>query len=83
MSEANGDVRALIEQIARSLVEAPDQVVTDVYDDGDETVVELEVAPTDIGRVIGRQGRVVRAMRTVLGAVGVKQDKFYALEIVE
>ena len=83
MSEANGDVRALIEQIARSLVEAPDQVVTDVYEDGDETVVELEVAPTDIGRVIGRQGRVVRAMRTVLGAVGVKQDKFYALEIVE
>ncbi len=83
MSEPNGDVRALIEQIARSLVEAPDQVVTDVYEDGDETVVELEVAPTDIGRVIGRQGRVVRAMRTVLGAVGVKQDKFYALEIVE
>jgi uncharacterized protein len=58
-------------------------VFIDEYEDGDETVIELEVAEGDLGRVIGRSGRIARALRTVLGAAGAKNDKRYALEILE
>jgi len=53
------------------------------YVDGDETVIELEVAEADLGKVIGRAGRVARALRNVLSAAGSKLDKRYALEIIE
>jgi predicted RNA-binding protein YlqC (UPF0109 family) len=83
MSEQSGDVRALIEQIAKALVDAPEQVQVDQVDEAQETVLELTVAPNDVGKVIGRQGRTARAMRTVLAAAGIKFHKFYALEILE
>ena len=83
MTEQAADVRAMIEHIAKALVEAKGEVFVDEYVDGDETVIELEVAEADLGKVIGRSGRIARALRTVLGAVGSKQDKRYALEIVE
>jgi predicted RNA-binding protein YlqC (UPF0109 family) len=80
MTEPAGDVRLLIEQIAKSLVDAPDQVFVEQVD-GD--VIELEVAESDVGKVIGRQGRTARAMRALLGAAGLRAHKRYTLEIIE
>jgi uncharacterized protein len=80
MTEQNADVRMLVEHIAKSLVDAPEQVFVEQLD-GD--VIELEVAESDMGKVIGRQGRTVRAMRAVLGAAGVRAHKRYTLEVVE
>jgi len=83
MSEPAGDMRALIEQIAKALVDEPDQVSVSQVD-GDQTVLlELKVAPSDLGKVIGKQGRTARAMRTLLGAAGVKFQKRFSLEILE
>jgi uncharacterized protein len=83
MSEPSGDVRALVENVVKALVDAPDQVSVNVLEEDGETVVELEVAENDLGRVIGKQGRTARAMRALLGAAGVKAHKRYALEILE
>jgi len=82
MSEPSGDVRALIEQIAKALVDAPDQVSVNQID-GDPTVFELTVAPTDVGKVIGRQGRVARALRCLISATGIRARKRLVLEILE
>ena len=78
-----GDIRLLIEQIAKSLVDAPDQVSVGTVEEDGETVLELKVAESDLGKVIGKQGRTARAMRAVLAAAGIKQHKRYALEIME
>ena len=75
--------RAMIEYIAKAIVESKNDVFIDEYVDGDETVIELEVAEADLGKVIGRSGRVARALRNVLSAAGSKLDKRYALEIIE
>jgi uncharacterized protein len=83
MTEQAANVRALIEHIAKALVDAKGEVIVDEYEDGDETVIELEVAEADLGKVIGRSGRIARAFRTVLSAAGTKADKRYALEIIE
>ena len=83
MTEQGGDMRALIEQIARALVDEPDQVAINQLDEGGETVLELQVAPNDLGKVIGKQGRTARALRTLLGAAGMKLHKRYSLEILE
>ena len=82
-SEQAGDIRTLIEQIAKSLVDAPDQVTVEAIDEDDGTVLELKVADQDLGKVIGKQGRTARAMRTLLGAASMKQHKRYTLEILE
>jgi uncharacterized protein len=82
-TEQPRDVRALVEQIAKALVDAPDQVAIDPVEENGETVFELKVAEGDLGKVIGKQGRTARAMRTVLNAAGIKQNKRYSLEIVE
>ena len=71
MSESTGDVRSLIEQIAKALVDDPGQVAVNTVEEGPETVLELTVAPNDLGRIIGKQGRTARAMRILLGAAGV------------
>ncbi len=83
MSEQAADARALIEHIAKALVDAKGEVFVDEYEDGEETVIELEVAEADVGKVIGRSGRIARALRTMLSAAGSKLDKRYALEIIE
>ncbi|HVO81724.1 MAG TPA: KH domain-containing protein [Terriglobales bacterium] len=83
MSEQSGDMRALIEQIARALVDEPDQVSVSQIDGEQAIVLELKVAPNDLGKVIGKQGRTARAMRTLLGASGMKLHKRFTLEILE
>jgi predicted RNA-binding protein YlqC (UPF0109 family) len=83
MSETAPDVSGLVEYIAKALVDAPDQVLVNQVEEDDETVLELEVAENDMGKVIGRQGRVVRAMRTLLDAVSDRFDRQFELEILE
>jgi hypothetical protein len=76
-------VRELVEAIAKALVDNPDQVQVRAVDGEQVTVLELRVHPTDLGKVIGRQGRTAKAMRTLLGAAGMKLHKRYTLEILE
>lgn len=80
MPEPSGDVCALVEWIAKSLVDTPDEVFVEKFDDG---VIELEVAESDVGKVIGRQGRTARALRSLLSAAGYRARKRYQLEIIE
>jgi predicted RNA-binding protein YlqC (UPF0109 family) len=81
--QAAEDVRSLVEQIVRSLVAEPDQVAVEAIAEDDTTVLELRVAPGDVGKVIGKQGRTARAFRTILGAAGIKLHHRFALEILE
>jgi predicted RNA-binding protein YlqC (UPF0109 family) len=76
-------VRELIEFVAKSLVEKPDEVHTHTYDTDQSTVIELEVAEEDLGKVIGRQGRTARAMRILLSAAGQKSRRRYTLDIID
>jgi uncharacterized protein len=80
MTETTADVRVLIEKIAKWIVDTPDEVFVD-HVDGD--VIELEVAEADVGKVIGRQGRNVRALRTLLSAAGVRARKRYTLDVID
>ncbi len=82
-SEQGGDMRALVEQIAKALVDEPEQVSVQAIDSSQATVLELRVAPNDLGKVIGKQGRTARSIRTLLGAAGMKLHKRFTLEIVE
>jgi uncharacterized protein len=83
MTEHAADVRLLVEQIAKALVDTPDEVAVNQVEEDGETVLELEVAENDLGRVIGKQGRTARAMRNLLNAAGVKSHRRYSLEILE
>ncbi|HZW92547.1 MAG TPA: KH domain-containing protein [Candidatus Eremiobacteraceae bacterium] len=80
MPESTANVRTLIEKIAKWIVDAPDEVFVDHLDDD---VLELEVAEDDVGKIIGRQGRNVRALRTLLSAAGVRARKRYTLEVLD
>ena len=82
-SEQGGDVRALVEQIAKALVDEPEQVSVQVVEGEQTTVLELRVGPNDLGKVIGKQGRTARSLRTILGAAGMKLHKRFTLEILE
>ena len=73
----------LVTQIARSLVDYPQDVLVNAIEGNQTTVLELRVAKEDIGKVIGRQGRTARAMRTLIAAVSAKFKKRAILEIVE
>jgi hypothetical protein len=76
-------VKELVEAIAKALVGDPDQVQVRAIEGEQVTVFELRVAPSDLGKVIGRQGRTARAIRTILSAVGMKLRKRFTLEILE
>jgi len=78
-----GDVRKLVEEIAKALVDAPDEVKVQATESEQATVLELRVAPGDLGKVIGKQGRTARSLRTILSAAGMKLHKRITLEIVE
>jgi hypothetical protein len=76
-------VKGLVEAIAKSLVDNPDRVQVSQLDGEQSSIIELKVAPEDMGKVIGKQGRNVQAIRVILGAVGMKLKKRVNLEIVE
>jgi hypothetical protein len=76
-------MKQLIEDIAKSLVDVPEEVVVNTVDGEQVTVIELKVAPGDLGKVIGKQGRTARSIRTILGAAGMKANRRYTLEILE
>ena len=76
-------MKELVEYIAKSLVSNPDEVkVTEVSDEEGQIVLKLEVAEDDMGKIIGRQGRVAQAMRVLLRVRAVKEDVRVSLEIV-
>lgn len=81
--QVSGDIRALVESIARALVDEPESVQVSVVDGDQSTVLELRVAAADVGKVIGKQGRTARAIRTLLGAAGMKLHRRFTLEILE
>jgi predicted RNA-binding protein YlqC (UPF0109 family) len=76
-------MKDLVEFVAKSLVDQPDAVRLRTYERDQQTVIELEVAQEDLGKVIGRQGRTARAIRTLLGAAGQKSRRRYTLDIVD
>lgn len=77
------DVKELIELMAKSLVDKPEEVAVAEVDGERTTVYELRVATSDLGKVIGRQGKTARAIRTILSAAGTKLGKRCVLEILE
>lgn len=76
-------MKELLELIARSLVDRPDEVQVKEIDSDQTTVLELTVAREDLGKVIGKQGRTARSIRTILGSAGVKLRKRIVFEIIE
>lgn len=82
-SDQSGDIRMLVEQIAKALVDEPEQVSVQVVEGEQGTVLELRVGPNDLGKVIGKQGRTARSLRTILGAAGMKLHRRITLEILE
>ena len=76
-------MKDLVEFLAKSLVDEPDEVHVRTYEREQSTVIELEVAQPDLGKVIGRQGRTARAIRALLGAAGQKSRRRYTLDIVD
>ena len=83
MTEQTANPKALIEHVAKALVNAPDQVIVEEVDEDGELVIELEVAEDDMGRVIGKSGKIARAMRNLLNAAGTKLNRRCELEILE
>lgn len=80
---AASDMRLLMLEIARALVDEPDAVELDVYTDNGATVLRLRVSSRDLGKIIGKQGRTARSLRTILGAASMKLKHRFALDIIE
>jgi predicted RNA-binding protein YlqC (UPF0109 family) len=76
-------MKELVEEIAKALVDKPEEVQVRAVEGEQVTVLELRVAPDDLGKVIGRQGRTAKSIRTILGAAGMKLKKRFTLEILE
>jgi predicted RNA-binding protein YlqC (UPF0109 family) len=76
-------MKELVEHIAKSLVDMPEQVSVSATEKEQSVLLELRVAPGDLGRVIGKQGRTARSFRTILNAAGMKLKKRPTLEILE
>jgi uncharacterized protein len=76
-------VDELVREIARALVDEPDAVQVETVSREENTVLRLRVAPGDVGKVIGKQGRTARSVRTILGAVSMKVHHRYTLDILE
>jgi predicted RNA-binding protein YlqC (UPF0109 family) len=82
-SSAEPSAVELITGIAQALVDKPEEVSVQAVSHDAGTVIRLRVHPTDVGKVIGKQGRTARSLRTILGAVSVKLHHRYTLEIIE
>lgn len=76
-------MKELVEEIAKALVDTPDEVAVREVEGEQVTVFELRVAKNDVGKIIGKQGRTARSIRTLLGAAGVKMNRRFTLEILE
>ena len=76
-------LKELVEYLARALVDCPNEVSVEAVEDEKTTTLRLKVAPADLGRVIGKQGRTARAMRTLLHATAAKSRRRAVLEILE
>jgi len=76
-------MKELVESIASSLVDNPDEVSVEVVEENNVVTLRLSVDKDDLGKVIGKQGRTARAMRTLLGAASVKANKKFMLEILD
>ena len=76
-------MKDLVEVIAKSLVENPDEVVVTEKESGKALVLELKVAPSDMGKVIGKQGRIAKAIRSVVKAAASKEDKKVIVDILQ
>jgi len=76
-------IRELVEDIAKALVDIPEEVSVREVQGEQVTVLELKVAPSDLGKVIGKQGRTARSIRTILGAAGMKLNRRFTLERLE
>jgi predicted RNA-binding protein YlqC (UPF0109 family) len=77
------DIPALMAHLAKALVDEPNEVEAEAFDEGSQIVVELVVAEVEVGKIIGRQGRMARSLRTIMNAAALKTRKRYQLEIVE
>jgi hypothetical protein len=76
-------VDELVREIARALVDEPEAVNVEAQARDESTVLKLRVAPQDVGKVIGKQGRTARSVRTILGAVSMKLHHRFTLDILE
>ena len=76
-------MKELVELIAKSLVDNPEKVQVSQLEGEQTTILELKVAPEDLGKVIGKQGRTARAIRIILGAAGMKLKRRFNLKIIE
>ena len=76
-------MKELVEVIAKSLVEHPEEVVVTEKESGNSTVIELKVAQSDMGKVIGKQGRIAKAIRSVVKAAASKSDKKVIVDIMQ
>ena len=76
-------MKELVEVIAKSLVEHPDEVVVTENEKDDAVIIELKVGPSDMGKVIGRQGRIAKAIRSVVKAAAAKEDKKVIVDILD
>lgn len=76
-------MKELVEVIAKALVDSPDEVVVTEKDTGKATVIELKVASSDMGKVIGKQGRIAKAIRSVVKAAASKEDKKIIVDILQ
>lgn len=77
------NMKLLVAGMARALVDQPDNVVVELVTDERGTTIRLQVAPGDIGKVIGKQGRTARSLRTILGAASMKSQLRFALDITD
>ena len=80
---ASPDMQTLMTEIAKALVDTPEAVVVEAIKETESTILRLRVAPSDIGKVIGKQGRTARSLRTILSAASMKLRHRFALDIVE
>jgi len=80
---AEMEITDLIAGIAKALVDSPDNVLVEAIVDQDSTVLRLQVAQSDVGKIIGKQGRTARSLRTILSAASMKVQHRYSLDIID
>jgi len=76
-------MKELVEILAKSLVDNPDEVIVNEIEGTQSIIIELKVAPEDMGKVIGKQGRIAKAIRTLVKAAAIKENKRVVVEIIQ